>query len=107
MDRPDRRWTFLTHHARVLVAIARDPSTRLRDMAASCEITERAVQAVVADLVKAGYLRRDRVGRRNQYTLSLDQPFRHPAEAGLCVRALVELAVGHADRHQADTQVPQ
>jgi DNA-binding transcriptional regulator PaaX len=76
-------------------------------MAAACEITERAVQAVVADLEQAGYLRRERVGRRNQYALSLDQPFRHPAEAGLCVRALVELAAGHADRHQADPQVPQ
>ncbi|MFJ2397340.1 MarR family transcriptional regulator [Streptomyces sp. NPDC087843] len=107
MDRPNRRWTFLTHHARVLIAIARDPRTRLRDVAASCEITERAVQAVVTDLEQGGYLRRERVGRRNRYTLSLDRPSHHPVEAGLCVHALVELAVGHVDRHQADTQVCQ
>ncbi|WP_307529671.1 MarR family transcriptional regulator [Streptomyces umbrinus] len=90
----------------MLAAIAREPSARLRDLAVSCEITERAVQAVVADLEEGGYLRRGRVGRHNRYTLSLDQPFRHPAGARLCVRALVELAAGQADRHRGDTQVP-
>jgi MarR-like DNA-binding transcriptional regulator SgrR of sgrS sRNA len=94
MDRPDRRWTFLTSHARVLLAIARDPTARLRTLAAACQITERAVQTVLADLEQAGYLHR--VGRRNQYTLNLNRPLRHPAEAGLVVRDLVELAVGSA-----------
>ncbi|MER5223875.1 helix-turn-helix domain-containing protein [Streptomyces flaveus] len=96
MNHPDRRWTFLTSHARVLLAIARDPVARLRTLAAACQITERAVQAIVADLEQAGYLHRQRAGRRNQYTLNLDQPFRHPAEDGLCVRDLVELAVDSA-----------
>ncbi|WP_199537009.1 helix-turn-helix transcriptional regulator [Spongiactinospora gelatinilytica] len=75
------RWTFLTNHARVLVEIARDPEVRLRDVAATAGITERAAQAIVSDLVIAGYLTRTRVGRRNRYTINEDQGFRHPAEA--------------------------
>ncbi|MFB1044141.1 helix-turn-helix transcriptional regulator [Streptomyces chrestomyceticus] len=89
-DHQDRRWTFLTNHARVLLAIARDPDARLRTIAAACLLTERAVQAIIADLEQAGYLHRQRVGRRNQYTLSLDQPLRHPAEAGLTIRTLID-----------------
>jgi hypothetical protein len=96
MDHQDRRWTFLTNHARVLLAIARGPDARLRTIAAACLITERAVQAIVADLEQAGYLYRQRAGRRNQYTLNLDRPLRHPAEDGLCVRDLVRLAVDSA-----------
>ncbi|MGW3939395.1 MarR family transcriptional regulator [Streptomyces phaeochromogenes] len=96
MNHPDRGWTFLTSHARVLMAIARDPTARLRTLAATCQITERAVQAIVADLEQAGYLHRQRAGRRTQYALSLDQPFRHPAEDGLVVRDLVELALDRA-----------
>ena len=92
MEHQDRRWTFLTNHARVLLAIARDPDARLRTIAAACLITERAVQAIIADLEQAGYLHRQRTGRRNQYTLRLDQPLRHPAEAGLTLRALVDVA---------------
>lgn len=73
-------WTFLTNHGHVLLALARDPDARLREVAASVGITERAVQAIVADLEAGGYLTRDRVGRRNRYTLDPDQAFRHPAE---------------------------
>ncbi|MGI3222699.1 MarR family transcriptional regulator [Streptomyces sp. GTA36] len=94
MTDPDRRWTFLTNHARVLRTIARDPDARLRTIAAACQITERTVQAIIVDLEQAGCLRRRRAGRRNQYLVDLNQPLRHPAEAGLYVRALVELAGG-------------
>jgi hypothetical protein len=34
-------WAFLTNHARVLLCIAHDPGMRLRDIAASLDITER------------------------------------------------------------------
>jgi predicted transcriptional regulator len=75
-------WTFLTNHAHVLVAIARDPHVRLRDVATQVGITERAAQKIVADLVAAGYLSRTRQGRRNAYTVASGRPFRHPLEAG-------------------------
>ncbi|MFI7700479.1 helix-turn-helix transcriptional regulator [Nonomuraea sp. NPDC049480] len=94
-DRPSSSWTFLTHHARVLLEIARDPEARLRDIAASIGITERAVQGIVSDLHEAGYLTRERVGRRNRYSLNLDQSFRYPTEANLPVRMLIDLFTQH------------
>ncbi len=84
-------WTFLTNHAHVLLAIARDPTARLRDVAGSVGITERAAQAIVADLEAAGYLRRTRVGRRNHYTVDTTGHFRHPAEADRSIGDLVAL----------------
>src|SRR5919202_2239784 len=65
-------WTFLTNHGVVLLCLAADPGQRLRDVAASVGITERAVQRIVADLEAGGYLTRTRVGRRNQYKLHAD-----------------------------------
>lgn len=65
---------LLTTHARVLVAIARDPETRIRDIAAAVSITERAVQIILTDLESAGYLTRSRTGRRNHYTINTARP---------------------------------
>jgi DNA-binding transcriptional ArsR family regulator len=73
-------WTFLTNHAHVLLCVARDPGVRLRDVALQVGITERAAQRIVADLVDAGYLERERDGRRNRYRLNPDLPLRHPLE---------------------------
>ncbi|MFG3437052.1 helix-turn-helix transcriptional regulator [Nonomuraea sp. NPDC047897] len=89
----DRRsaWTFLTNHARVLLAVAADPQVRIRDMAARIGITERAAQGIVADLEEAGYLERIRVGRRNHYRIRPDQHFRHPTEADMPVRVLIDM----------------
>ncbi|MFD5723540.1 MarR family transcriptional regulator [Streptomyces sp. NPDC127036] len=82
---------FLTNHARVLIVIAGDPGVRLRDIAAACDITERTAQNIVSDLERAGYLRRERDGRRTRYILRLDGTLRHPADAHVSVRALLEL----------------
>jgi hypothetical protein len=76
----ERDWTFLTNHAHVLIAVSRDPDARLRDLAASVGITERAAHGIVQDLVEAGYLTRERVGRRNRYEVNPAKPFRHPLE---------------------------
>ena len=89
-----RSWTFLTNHAHVLLAIARDPTMRLRDVADSVGVTERAAQSIVADLEAGGYLRRARVGRRNHYTVNPAGRFRHPAEADQRVGALLALFTG-------------
>ena len=83
-------WTFLTNHGHVLVCLAREPELRVRDVATRVGITERAAIRIVGDLVAAGYLERRRVGRRNAYALRLDTPMRHPVEAYVPVRALVE-----------------
>ncbi|MDF2976041.1 MAG: putative transcriptional regulator, PaaX family [Actinomycetospora sp.] len=87
-------WTFLTNHAHVLVALARDPEVRLRDVALLVGITERSVQSIVADLEAAGYLQRVRVGRRNRYRVNAAGPLRHPAERDHAVGELLELFTG-------------
>ncbi|WP_405785844.1 helix-turn-helix transcriptional regulator [Streptomyces sp. NBC_01367] len=84
-------WTFLTSHARVLLALARNPEVRLREVAETCVLTERTVQAIVADLEQEGYLTRVRNGRRNHYRISPGAPFRHPAEAGRDIAGLLAL----------------
>jgi hypothetical protein len=77
---PGREWTFLSNHGHVLLAIAYDPEVRLRDIAVRVGITERAVQLIVADLVEGEYIAREKVGRRNRYTILSGRQFRHPAE---------------------------
>lgn len=79
-DKPRSGWTFLTNHAHVLNCIADDPDVRLRDVATRVGITERAAQLIVADLEEAGYLTREKVGRRNRYEIHRDLPLRHPIE---------------------------
>jgi predicted DNA-binding transcriptional regulator len=73
-------WTFLTNHAHVLMCVARDPGMRLREVADTVGITERAAQKIITDLVQAGYLERERVGRRNHYRLNPELPLRHPMD---------------------------
>ncbi len=84
-------WTFLTNHAHVLLCIASDPESRGRDIADRVGITERAAQAIVSDLVAAGYVTRTRVGRRNHYEVHPDLPLRHPIERSRQVRELLRL----------------
>ncbi len=67
-------WAFLTNHARVLVCIARDPGGRLRDIGERVGITERAAHRIVAELAAAGYINRQRNGRRNHYSINAHFP---------------------------------
>ena len=46
-------WTLLTGHGHVLVETARNPGARIRDISAAACITQRTVQAIVADLEAA------------------------------------------------------
>jgi DNA-binding IclR family transcriptional regulator len=84
-------WRFLTNHTQVLLCIARTPDIRLRDVAEQVGITERAAQRIVADLVEAGFVDRERHGRRNQYRVNPDVHMRHPAQEGVEVGILLEL----------------
>lgn len=84
-------WTFLTNYGHVLLCIATDPETRLKDVAARVGITERSTQRIVADLIEEGYLKHGKVGRRNRYQIRLDLPLRHPIERESQVGVLLEL----------------
>jgi DNA-binding IclR family transcriptional regulator len=110
MSRPSAprgdQWTFLTNHARVLIALAQDPEARGRDVADRIGITERAVQLIVADLEAAGYLTRTRVGRRNHYTIDPTVALRHPAEAGHPVGDLLATFLHREDTPTDDIGTP-
>ena len=71
-------WTFLTNHARVLLCVARDPGVRLRDIAASLDITERSAFGIITDLVEAGYVVKEKEGRRNRYHIQAHLPLPEP-----------------------------
>jgi DNA-binding transcriptional ArsR family regulator len=71
-------WTFLSNHGLVLLCIAGDPGVRLRDVGDRVGITERAAHRIVSELVEAGYLEREREGRRNRYEISHDRPLPDP-----------------------------
>ena len=84
-------WTFLTNPAHVLLTLAQDPELRIRDVAVEVGITERAAQRILHDLVEAGYVERQKQGRRNTYSLVLDRPLRHPVESRHTVGELVDV----------------
>ena len=86
-----RPWTFLTNHARVLVAISQNPDIRARDVATMTGITERSTQRIVAELEEGGYLSRERVGRRNHYKVRPTATLRHPHEQDVEVGLLLGL----------------
>lgn len=92
---PHTGWTFITNHARVLAAIADDQNARIRDIAAHCRLTERAVQKIISDLEESGFLSHTREGRGNIYRIEPGKVLRHPAEAeaGLTVASLLGLLV--------------
>ena len=74
----DHIWRFVTNHAHVLACIAAEPTSRLRDIAATVGITERAAAQIVNDLEQAGYVTKTRVGRRNRYVVHPELPLCHP-----------------------------
>lgn len=88
-DSSNVQWTFLTNHTHVLVSIAQQPDSTMRDIAQKVGITERAVQRIVSELQSAGYLSIVKEGRRNIYSLDLENPLRHPVEKDTNVRTLL------------------
>lgn len=87
----ERSWRFVTNHTQVLLCIASDPGVRLRDVADTVGITERAAQRILADLVEEGYVTRERVGRRNRYVVNEDLRMRHPSQFDHEVGELLDL----------------
>ncbi len=87
----ERTWTFLTNHAHVLVWVSNHPQARVRDIAANVGITERAAQSILRDLEADGYVSKQRLGRRNSYTVHPGLPLRHPIEAHHAVGELLRL----------------
>jgi DNA-binding MarR family transcriptional regulator len=95
------RWDFLTNHAHVLVCVAHDSGIRLRDIAASVGITERAAHRILSELVDEGYVLRKRHGRRNRYQVVREVPLRHPLVQEREVGELLEVLIGSPTGAQA------
>ncbi|TDB88241.1 MarR family transcriptional regulator [Actinomadura sp. KC216] len=89
-----RRWSFLTNHARVLLCIAHDPGVRLRDIAGLVGITERSAHEIVTDLVTAGYVVKDKAGRRNHYRIEEHLPLLDPIGREPTIGELLAVLVG-------------
>lgn len=84
---------MLTNHALALLCIAQDPHVRMRDIAATIDITERGAQRIVADLIAAGYIGRVRDGRRNVYTLRTMVPVKVPSTHEVDLGSLLKVFV--------------
>jgi DNA-binding transcriptional ArsR family regulator len=96
-------WSFLTNHARTLVCIAHDPGARLRDIAATLGITERSAFGIVTDLTEAGYVVKDKEGRRNRYRIQNDQPLPEAIGRERTIGEVLELLL---DSRAASAQPP-
>lgn len=92
------QWSFLTNHARALLCIARDPGLRLRDMAEALSITERSAFAIVSDLTEAGYVLKERDGRRNRYSIQHHMPLPDATGRERTVGEVLDLLVGAKSR---------
>ena len=89
-------WTFLTYHARVLLCVAHDPAMRLRDIAASLDITERSAFGIITDLVEAGYVVKEKNGRRNRYHIQAHLPLPELVSRERTVGEILALLAGTA-----------
>ena len=87
-------WTFLTCHARVLLLVAHDPGVRLRDIAASRDITERSAFGILTDMVEAGYVVKEKNGRRNRYHVQAHLPLPEPDGRERTVGEILALLTG-------------
>jgi hypothetical protein len=88
-------WSFLTNHGRALLCIARDPGVRLRDMALSLDITERRAYGIVNDLTEAGYIVKDKDGRRNRYVIQDHLPIPGITDREQAIGDVLKLLAGN------------
>ena len=90
-------WSFLTNHARVLLCIAHDPGARLRDISASLGITERTAHGIITDLAEAGYVVKQKDGRRNRYRIEANLPLREPGSREPAIGEVLAVLLGTTD----------
>ena len=88
--------SFLTNHARVLLRIAQDPGVRLRGIAASLGITERSAYSIVTDLTAAGYVVKQKDGRRNRYQVQSHLPLSDPVSQEPAIGDVLAILIGDA-----------
>jgi DNA-binding IclR family transcriptional regulator len=100
-NEPPGKWTFLSNHSHVLLCLAVNPKSRIRDLATKVGITERAVLRILSDLHGGGYIEKEREGRLNTYTLKPEMNLRHPVERHCKLEDLISLV------QHLEPEVPQ
>lgn len=93
-------WSFLTNHARALLFIAYDPEARLRSIADALSVTERTAYGIVADLTEAGYVVKEKDGRRNRYQIQAHLPLPDPIGRERTIGEVLDLLVGTKPRER-------
>jgi DNA-binding IclR family transcriptional regulator len=96
-------WGFLTNHARALTLIAADPGVRLRDLATRLDVTERSAFGLVTDLAAAGYIVKEKAGRRNRYRIQPQVRLHQVVGREQTVGDLLALLVGSRSEGSDDT----
>lgn len=90
-------WRFLSKHAHALLFIAREPNSRLRDIADALGVTERTAYGIVANLSQAGYVEKEKEGRRNVYHIQSDMPVRDEVGQHRAIGELLRLFLDSAE----------
>jgi DNA-binding transcriptional ArsR family regulator len=101
-----RSWTFITNHARILLAVAHDPAATVGELAAAAKITERSAYRILSDLQRAGYVRRRKIGRHNAYEINPNMPLGDPTIENELVSDLLNLvAPAEVEPHRRPQRV--
>jgi len=95
-------WSFFTNHARALLFIAREPDARLRDLATALDVTERTAFGIVSDLTDAGYVVKQKEGRRNRYQIQTDLPLKDPVSRDRTIGEVLDLLVQDNERRDRE-----
>ncbi len=84
-------WDFLTNHALVLIHVIDHPHSTQRDIALAVGITDRAAFSILRALEEDGMISREKVGRRNRYSVNIEALLRHRRQGPY---SMEELAAG-------------
>jgi Mn-dependent DtxR family transcriptional regulator len=98
-------WSFLTNHAPALICIAHDPGVRLSEIAAALDITERSAYAIVTDLAEAGYVVKEKDGRRNRYQIQGHLPLRESIARERTIGEVLDVLVKAGEPAEKDAPV--
>jgi len=92
-----KNWTFLSHHAHVLLALSENPNLTIEELAKIAGLTTRSIVNVLKDLEDGGYLVKSREGRNNHYEINLKAQLRHSTSREHTIGALIS-ALGQIAR---------
>ncbi len=98
----ERRWDLWSRQGAVLLFVALNPDSTVRDIAGHVGLTQRAIWDHIGDLRRAGMIEARKDGRRNRYRVNLDGPFKHPTIRGVTLRTLLGSLSAAASREEAD-----